>query len=347
MSFSNLLHAQILEAAGLSGAGGLPEMSQAVWRLMSGAADTDWPGLRTDSVPRRPSPAGGLTRHTLRNVAGQRDYLLYVPAHCVDQSMPLVVMLHGCHQSADDFIAGTRMNELADEHGFVVAYPEQSHEANSSGCWNWFLRRDQRRGGGEPSLIAGIVREVAGSQRIDARRIYVAGMSAGGAMAAILARTYPDLFAAVGVHSGLPYGAAHDFRSALDTMKNGPPDTASALAGVFGASRPVPTIVFHGDRDYTVNVRNGIELTRRSASCNGTDVGVDTGTDSEVIFGPGGRRCTRSVRRDGRGRTVCEQWLLHGAGHAWSGGSAQGSYTDSRGPDASAEMARFFLQHAR
>lgn len=344
MSFSNLLHAQILEAAGL---GGLPDMGQAVWRLMSGSAATDWPGVRTESAPRRQPPAGGLTRHTFRNFAGRRDYLLYVPAHRAGQSMPLVVMLHGCHQSPDDFVAGTRMNELADEHGFVVAYPEQPHEANSSGCWNWFIPRDQRRGNGEPSLIAGIAREVGLSQRIDTRRVYVAGMSAGGAMAAILARTYPDLFAAVGVHSGLPYAAAHDLRSALDAMKNGPPDAADAPTGAFGAPRPVPTIVFHGDRDYTVNVRNGIELTHRSASCNG--IGADADTQREVLIGQTrtGRRYTLSVRRDDAGRTVCEQWLLHGAGHAWSGGSSQGSYTDSRGPDASAEMVRFFLQHAR
>ena len=347
MSFSNLLHAQILEAAGLTGAGVLPEMGQAIWGLMSGTTPTDWPGPRAKPAARRQSASGSSSPHTYRNFAGQRHYVLHVPSQRGSQPMPLVIMLHGCHQSPEDFAAGTRMSELADEHGFVVAYPEQSHEANSSGCWNWFVPRDQRRGAGEPSLIAGIAREIAMSHRIDTRRIYVAGMSAGGAMAAILAQTYPDLFAAIGVHSGLPYAAARDLRSALDAMKKGPADVADPPTGVFGALRPVPVIVFHGDRDYTVSVRNGMEVTRRSASCHGVDADADARTEVFSGCSPAGRPYTRSVRLDDAGRSVCEQWLLHGAGHAWAGGSAQGSYTDSRGPDASAEMIRFFLQHAR
>jgi poly(hydroxyalkanoate) depolymerase family esterase len=226
-------------------------------------------------------------------------------------------MLHGCKQNAEDFAAGTRMNELADEHGFVVAYPEQAFRANGSKCWNWFREVNQVRDSGEPSLIAGITREVIARHDIDPRRVYVAGLSAGGAMAAILGCTYPDLFAAIGVHSGLPFGAARDPASALAAMRGRTPP-----APLCGES--VPAIVFHGDADTTVHPSNGDRVS--TAVVRSVQKGEERG-----------RAYTRTLRKDGS-----EHWLVHGAGHAWSGGSLAGSFADPHGPDAGFEMLRFF-----
>ena len=239
--------------------------------------------------------------------------------------------------------AGTGMNALAERGPFLVLYPEQSGGANPSRCWNWFKGGDQRREMGEPSIIAGITRQVSAEYPVDEGRIYVAGMSAGGAMAVIMAETYPDLYAAVGVHSGLAYGAAHDFPSAFKAMKQGAPDTTRTRAPTTGAvdlSRTVPAIVFHGDRDGTVHQRNGEQVLSQYATPGAVPpVKVRQG---QV---PGGRSYTRSIYHDEAGRPVAEGWLVHGAGHAWAGGSPAGSYTDSSGPDASAEMVRFFLEH--
>jgi poly(hydroxyalkanoate) depolymerase family esterase len=297
-------------------------------------------------APEAPSTAGRFVAGSFTNRAGTRAYRLYVPSGAVGQAMPLVVMLHGCTQNAEDLAAGTRMNELAESGGFLVVYPEQSAKANGQRCWNWFKAEDQRREMGEPSIIAGITRQVAATQPVDTRRIYVAGMSAGGAMAVVMGATYPDLYAAVGVHSGLAYGAAHDMPSAFIAMKQGAPDPAQGKtqaaheAEAVDLSRGVPTIVFHGDRDGTVNPRNGEQVLHQWAwgSARAT---VHRGQVS------GGRAYTRSVYRDAGGRAVAERWIVHGAGHAWSGGSRRGSYTDPHGPDASAEMVRFFMENSR
>lgn len=280
------------------------------------------------------APRGTLTRGHFRHPsAGQRDYLLFSPpAEAGAGPRPLVVMLHGCTQNADDFAAGTRMNELASEAGFHVLYPDQSRQHNPQGCWNWFKHNHQQRERGEPAVLAGMVREVARQHDIDPDRIYVAGLSAGGAMAAILGRRYPDLFAAVGVHSGLAAGAARDLPSALAAMQRGAP-------GQLGSSRSIPTIVFHGDRDTTVHPDNAAHV------MNGA--GHAGHGQGERIERAGLRSSTRRVHRAADGRIVAEQWLIDGAGHAWSGGSPAGSYTDPQGPDASAEMWRFFRQHRR
>jgi poly(hydroxyalkanoate) depolymerase family esterase len=247
--------------------------------------------------------------------------------------MPLVVMLHGCTQSPDDFAAGTQMNELAEEQTLLVAYPAQAQSANVSKCWNWFNAADQQRDQGEPSLIAGITRQIMRDFAVTPGQVYVAGLSAGGAAAAIMGSAYPDLYAAVGVHSGLACGAARDMPSAFAAMRQG----GAPHQGE--ARQPVPTIVFHGDRDTTVNPINGDQVATQSKAGSDLRTTVSRGQAS------GGINYTRTVACDDNGHPMLEHWVLHGAGHAWSGGSPSGSYTEPRGPDASREMMRFFLEH--
>lgn len=283
----------------------------------------------------RASTTDATVERSFTNAAGTRSYALFVPASYAGSAapVPLVVMLHGCTQSAADFAAGTGMNELAERHGFIVAYPMQSPRANAQRCWNWFRAADQVKDRGEPSIIAGITMQVASAYRIDRKRIFVAGLSAGGAMAVVLGATYPDVYAAVGVHSGLPYGAAHDMPSALRSMQSG---ERSGGRHASHHSSSVATIVFHGDRDATVNGRNGQAIVA-NALTNARDA-----VERHEGRAPGGRRFTRSVYAAGAQQAPVEHWVLHGAGHAWSGGRSAGSYTDPTGPDASAEMVRFF-----
>jgi poly(hydroxyalkanoate) depolymerase family esterase len=302
-------------------------------------------GLTTPTIPTAAlvPPGGRFIAGSYSNGAGTRAFKLYLPSGYDGQALPLIVMLHGCTQSPDDFAAGTRMNLLAEEQTCLVVYPEQSSDANPSRCWNWFNANDQQRGQGEPALIAGITRQIMSDYAVDPRRVYIAGLSAGAAAAAVMAATYPDLYAAVGVHSGLACGAASDLPSALMAMRQG-----SAAGAVWSARRPgsgrremVPTIVFHGDRDATVHPGNGDQVIAQSR------VTTALLTErSELGRSAGGLDYTRSTHTDATGRTMLEQWVVHSLGHAWSGGSPAGSYTDPRGPDAGREMMRFFLAHA-
>ena len=281
--------------------------------------------------------AGSYTNH-----AGVLGYKLYVPGSYHGQALPLVVMLHGCTQTADDFAAGTRMNVIAEERGCFVVYPEQAVVAHPARCWNWFRRSDQRRDEGEPSLIAGVTQRVMQDYRVDSRRVYVAGLSAGAAAAAILGVSYPDLYAAIGVHSGLAYGAASDLPSAVAAMRQGEITAPWRDRGRLESDREariVPTIVFHGDQDSTVHPRNSAHVIAYWANASTLRASVHRGRV------PGGHAYSRTVYQNATGKPVLEQWDIHGGGHAWSGGSEAGTFTDPRGPDASREMIRFFLEH--
>jgi poly(hydroxyalkanoate) depolymerase family esterase len=274
-----------------------------------------------------------FTTATYANAAGSRAYKLYVPANRPDEQLALIVMLHGCTQTPDDFAAGTRMNALAEEYGFLVAYPEQTSRANLRQCWNWFRPEDQRRGEGEPSIIAGITQEIVRQHGVDPRRVYIAGLSAGGAAAATMGDVYRDIYAGVGVHSGLPSGAAQDLASAFDAMRLG-------VRGQEPSGRLIPTIIFHGEKDMIVNPSNGEAVAVKA-------VGRTIGLRQETERGrtAGGRTYVRVLYADETGRTQCEHWRIPDGGHAWSGGCPSGSHTDPLGPNASREMIRFFFQH--
>jgi poly(hydroxyalkanoate) depolymerase family esterase len=302
-------------------------------------------------------PTGGrFVERSYTNQAGTRSYRLYIPSGYVGQEVPLVVMLHGCTQNPSDIAAGTQMNTLAEEHTFLVAYPAQAQGANMNKCWNWFKVSDQQRGRGEPSLVAGITRQITDEYKVADGRVYVAGMSSGGAMAAIMGEAYPDVYAAVGIHSGLTPGSAHDMPSAFAAMHQGGPVTPrrdiSTATATGQSARIVPAILFHGDCDKTVHPRNADYLLEHycAAKTAGSrdEVGGSTprGTVRQGQV-PGGHAYTRATYRDAGGRAIVERWTVHGLGHAWSGGSSSGSYTDPKGPDASAEMVRFFNQHPK
>jgi len=269
--------------------------------------------------------------------AGAIDFMLYRPSSFAP-GMPLVVMLHGCTQSPEDFARGTAMNTLAEELGFLVAYPRQTQTANPQKCWNWFRPGDQMRGAGEPALIAGLTRDIIEAEGADPTRVYVAGLSAGGAAAAIMAQAYPDVFAAIGIHSGLACGAARDLPSALMAMKGGNSGEGSSS---FSNGRYVPVILFHGDRDTTVHEVNAQHIAAAAEAATRTVLthAVENGS-------AGNRRYKRTLSRDGAGRLLIERWSIIGAGHAWSGGDPAGSYADASGPGASRAMLRFFLEHS-
>jgi poly(hydroxyalkanoate) depolymerase family esterase len=307
---------------------GLPGMDQ------SGA-----PLVALRKAPKIDIPAGAAyVSRSYVGPAGARDYKVYAPQNVGDGKRPLIVMLHGCSQNPDDFAVGSRMNALAEEHGFLVAYPAQSTQANQMGCWNWFNPADQTREKGEPSLIAGMTRAIMAEWRVDESRVYVAGLSAGGAMSATMAATYPELYAAVGIHSGLAHGSASDVASAFAAMSGN-----AGLGAMNGSmSDGVRTIVFHGEADQKVHPTNGETIMARAR----LDLAKALARETRETGSAGGRAYSRTVIADARGVPQLEHWTVEGLGHAWSGGNPDGSFADRHGPDASREMVRFFLADA-
>ncbi len=292
---------------------------------------------------RPPAPAPGLEpapdlgerflKRTYRGPAGSLDYRLYLPPDHERRNLALVLMLHGCTQNPEDFALGTRMNALADEFGLIVAYPHQPRRANANGCWNWFDKKHQSRGSGEPAKLAGLAEALAKEFGVGAKRIFAAGLSAGGAMAEVLSATYPDVFAAVGVHSGLPYRSAHDVPSAFAAMNgNGAVDSPGRAND--GRRRK---IVIHGGADQTVHPDNGERILAEAERGSPGLKRIDRD------FEAGGGRARVTALKDEEGRPVVERWLVEDGGHAWFGGDSRGSYTQSAGLDASRVMVRFFL----
>lgn len=286
-------------------------------------------GLAGNEAAEPNIPEGARFDHgTFTCSAGRRDYRVYIPNLKSEQPSGLIMMLHGCTQSPVDFANGTDMNRVADEQNLIVVYPAQSRGANMQSCWNWFGPADQNRDAGEPAILAGLALKLAHEHSIADGKTFAAGLSAGAAMAVILGRTYPDVFAAVGAHSGLPYKSANDVPSAFAAMGG------TVLASRSGVTHPVPTIVFHGSADSTVSAVNSQRIAE-DAHPSGAEV-LDDGTTN-------GRTFTRTTVLSTDGQPRVEHWRIDGLGHAWSGGNASGSYTDPAGPDASAEMVRFFL----
>ncbi|MCX7567708.1 PHB depolymerase family esterase [Sulfitobacter sp. F26169L] len=274
---------------------------------------------------------------TYTHAEGSRMYRTYIPASADMGITGVVMMLHGCTQSPEDFAAGTGMNALAEQHRIAVVYPAQSRGDNAQSCWNWFSRGDQQRGRGEPAILAGLASQICGFHGVERDRTFVAGLSAGGAMASILGETYPDVFAAVGTHSGLPVGAAKDIPSAFAAMGGKILDTPIRARN----ETRVRTIVFHGTADATVSPKNSDIIVQRALGTNMSQ-SIETNEQGQE----NGRSFTRYISTDTDGTAVVEYWRIDGQGHAWSGGSNAGTYTDPKGPDASAEMLRFFFDNA-
>jgi poly(hydroxyalkanoate) depolymerase family esterase len=354
------LTAEVVEPEGMAVPGGGARSAQALpsgiaaWaqdmgQSIQARAHGELPRFSLDSLTRArrnkaldvPEGAQFLSR-SFSCAAGSRSYKLYIPSRLKESGRVLLVMLHGGTQDGEDFAAGTRMNALAEEHGFIVAYPSQAKTANQSLCWNWFTPENQRRGKGEPAIIAGITREIVSSYDVDPDRVFIAGLSAGGAMAVVMAATYPDIYAAVGVHSGLPYRSATDLPSAFAAMRGDARPRGRVSRKSRGSADATPrrrTIVFHGDADKIVHPSNAEGITAPHR--------LGDRVDRSEVRHSAGRRSTRSVTRDKGGVAIVEQWLVHGGGHAWSGGSPDGTYTDPNGPDASREILRFFFEEGR
>ncbi|RJE78730.1 PHB depolymerase family esterase [Paracoccus sp. JM45] len=317
-SVSDLVNRTLAQHGLAPQAGGTPNLSDILAHLRSASA-----------APVVPEGAS-FAEDSFSCAAGTRRFRTYVPASAKKGATGLVLMLHGCTQSPEDFAAGTGMNALADKQGFIVVYPHQTRGDNAQSCWNWFSRGDQQRDKGEPSILSGITRHVMSQHNVPTDQVFVAGLSAGAAMAVILGKNYPDLFHGVGAHSGLPAGAAKDVPSAFAAM-------AGQGINVTPEGTPVRTIVFHGSADTTVHPSNGDRIVQHAL-----DPRQPQSLQNEEKGNAQGRSFRRCTVYAPNGAVAVEHWIIEGMGHAWSGGKPEGSYTDEQGPDASAEMIRFF-----
>lgn len=288
-------------------------------------------GLAGDNLSARPDwldKTAAPGRLTFSCAAGSRDYVLHVPA---ETPKGLLMMLHGCTQNPEDFAVGTHIVRTAHAQGYIVCLPAQSRGDNAQSCWNWFSGADQHRDRGEPAILAGLASEILQDHGLADSKAFVAGLSAGGAMAVILGETYPDVFAGVGVHSGLPYGCARGVSEAFTAMGGTAPRTPLSRRRI-----PVPAIVFHGSDDHTVAPVNAAQIISDTLRRPGAQTQiVDRGRMN-------GRSFTRTTTLQDTGAPLAELWEIDGLAHAWSGGDPAGSHTDAKGPDASAEMLRFF-----
>ena len=328
---------------------------------MSSLGGRRWTSLRlaTRRRPRHPPMSvkvGRWDQFVDNDPTGSRSYAVYTPTGLrPGTAVPLVVVLHGCNQSVKDAALGTEINAYADRAGFVVVYPEQSAKDNPRLCWNWFQPRHQTRGSGEPAAIARITELVLsgrGGATLDRNRVHVMGLSAGGAMAGILAATYPDVYASVGIHSAPQFGAARSPMTALLAMKSGGPDPERqgrlAHAAMGPRVRVVPVIVVQGDADRTVWAGNGDKLVRqwlttsRLANVDGPGLDFARPDATDAHRAPGGLSYVVRCWNDNAGRPVLQYWVVSDLGHAWSGGASAGSYTDPRGPSATEAMCNFF-----
>jgi poly(hydroxyalkanoate) depolymerase family esterase len=287
-----------------------------------------------------PKPDAGLSRRSFMHEGARIVYWLHVPERVAGGRMPLILMLHGCKQTAASFAASTRMNDVASRLGFAVAYAQQNAEANRLRCWNWFDRRHQGRTG-EAAMLAALALDAARKAGADRSRVHVAGLSAGAAMALTVANAYPDIFAAAGAHSGVPEGSAGDVFAGLRVMKHGP--RAAAVAFGQASARPfVPTIVIHGSADRTVHPANGEAIWAAAvaiAEASGLRASIERGDVQQ----PERRNATRLRLVDEAGAALAEHWVVQGLGHAWSGGAREGAFSDPMGPDASTAIAEFLL----
>lgn len=310
-------------------------------------APVEAPAIAPPAKRPRPRPAS-FTEHVFEFADASYNYRLFVPSSAAISSaappLPLIVLLHGCKQDAADFAQGTAMNELAEQQQCLVLYAEQLSEANRMRCWNWFDTAHQTRDAGEPAMIAALTRSIVKSHHADPARVYIAGLSAGGAMAAVVAALYPEMFAAVGVHSGLPPGAATGVMSALSAMRRGARKTDAGS----GQDAFLPTIVFHGSADKTVHPDNGELVTDAAlAAFDASGVALERTqrTEGSPNDTDGSRDATRTIYSAADGKPYVEHWAIETGPHAWSGGNPAGSFTDPEGPDASRAMLDFFLQH--
>ncbi len=288
-------------------------------------------------------------------IAPSREYLVYVPkGRSIWRRAPLVVLCHGCKQTPEEFAQGTRITDLADRHQFVVLLPRQKESANPWRCWNWF-ESHTAGGSGEAAIVAAQIRSVRRRYRCHRKRVLVAGISAGGALAAIMGVRHPDLVAAVAVHSGLACGAAKSPVTAIAVMQSGPEQDVAALADIARASaskQPVriPLLALHGDADNVVAPRNAAALVRQYLHLNGHASASDPTAQSSAL--PAADAETRTTLANGRtevvrewrtdGRLVARLVEVAGLGHAWSGGDPSLAYNDAEPPDATELVGAFF-----